>query len=655
MNSESEGNRCRTLVAGTLAIVLLTFAVYRPVLPGSFVMDDAWWTGNFNPLINGTMTPYNLWFRMDFTLAAFGWWVEHLVFGPNPAGYHVVNIALQAISSLLFWRLLARLKIPGAWLAAALFAVHPVCVNSVARISELKNTLSLPFFILSFISYLHYEAAALYPPESAPDSRRHRSAMFWYVVSLVAFVLALLAKTTAVVFPVLLLLCALWQRRRITGKDILHTLPFFVLSFAFGLMSIWFQKNQALPTTELPLPPASSLQRLAGAGYCFWFYLSKALFPLNLCVQYPRWTIDPHTVTAFLPDILACALFISCLCFWRSWGRHALFGLGCFVVMLFPSLGFFDAQFLTMWQVSDHLQYPALAAIIALIASILAALPNRAAFCCAAAVLVLVSSVLCFQRAGAFSTPEKLLTDTVAKNPSAPDAYNQLGVILAEKGNYAGAMDKFQLAVKNDPGNCDAWMDLGHTLALQGKLAEAEQDYITALKIRASAPQTHKLYADLLKRQGRNPEALYHLRMATIFEPDAATYVDLALVEYATGDPRQAVKHFQRALAFGPDPNEATILNNLAWILATCPDDSIRNGTDAVKYAEQARRLTGSKQAGVMGTLAAAYAEAGRFPEAITAAQTAIKLATTAGNMPFAAMNQQLLLLYRAGKSYHEK
>jgi Flp pilus assembly protein TadD len=655
MNSESEGNHRCALVAGSLVIVLLTFAVYRPVLPGSFVMDDAWWTGNFNPLINGAMTPYNLWFRMDFTLAAFGWWVEHLVFGSNPAGYHIVNIALQAISALLFWRLLARLKIPGAWLAAALFAVHPVCVNSVARISELKNTLSLPFFILSFIGYLHYEAAVLYPAESDADSHRHGKATLWYVVSLVAFVLALLAKTTAVMLPVLLLLCVAWQRRRITGKDILHTLPFFVLSIAFGLMSIWFQKNQALPTTELPLPPASFPQRLAGAGDCFWFYLGKVLLPFNLSAQYPRWTIDPHTLTAFLPDILACVLFILCLYFRRSWGRHAFFGLGCFVVMLFPSLGFFDAQFLTMWQVSDHLQYPALAAIVALVASAIAALPNPVALRSVAAVLLLGSSVLCFQRAEAFSTPEKLLTDTVAKNPSAPDAYNQLGVTLAEKGDYAGAMDQFRLAVKNDPGNCDAWMDLGHALALQGKFADAETQYLQALKIKPTAPQIHKLYADLLKRQGRNAEALYHLRMAVIFEPDVTTYMDLGSLEYATGDSRQAVKHFQRALALGPDPNDAMILNNLAWILATCPDNSIRNGSEAVQYGEKACQMTGFKQPGIVGTLAAAYAEAGRFPEAVTTVETAIKLATASGNRQIAAANQQLLLLYRLGKPYHEK
>src|SRR5580692_3241456 len=169
MTSKPEGNQNQRIPVafGVLAIVLLAFAVYSPVLPGSFVMDDARLTGHDNPLINGQVTPSSIWFRTDFTLATFGWWLEHLAFGPNPAGYHVVNIMLHALSSLLLWRLLVRLKIPGAWLAGALYAVHPVCVNSVARIAELKNTLSMPFFLLSFIGYLHYEAMALYPTEPA--------------------------------------------------------------------------------------------------------------------------------------------------------------------------------------------------------------------------------------------------------------------------------------------------------------------------------------------------------------------------------------------------------------------------------------------------------------------------------------------------------
>ena len=654
MQSESEGNRRRFQFAlGASVILLLTFIVYRPMLPGSFVMDDSWWVGDFNPLITGKLKPFNLWFRFDFTLAAFGWWAEHLAFGSNPAGYHVVNIALQAISALLLWRLLARLKIPGAWLAAALFAVHPVCVNSVARISELKNTLSLPFFILSFIGYLHYEGGRLYP-KASEQKQSSNKATLWYAVALIAFVLALLAKTTAVVLPVLLLLCALWQRKRIAWKDVLHTLPFFVLSLAFGLMSIWYQKNQALRMTLLALPPTTFPERLAGAGYCFWFYLGKVLFPFNLCMQYPRWTIDAHTVTAWLPDIFAVALFFVCLGFWRSWGRHALFALGCFAVMLFPALGFFDAQYLTLWQVSDHLQYPALAAIIALGAAALAALHNKTAFRVVAVALLLGVTILCFQRAEAFSAPEKLYADTVAKNPMDVDAYNQLGIILAKQGNYAEAMTNFEMAVKSDPNDCDARMDLGHALALEGKLGDAETQYMASLKIRPTAAQTHKLYAELLRREGRNAEALYHLRMAAIFEPDVETYVELAALEYAMGKPREAVAHLERALPLKPDAADATALNNLAWILATCGDGSVRNGNEAVHYAEQACTLTGYKQSGMMGTLAAAYAEAGQFPEAITTAEKAVNLATETGNTQFAAANQQLLFLYRAGKPYHE-
>ena len=135
MKSESEGDsgRKQKLAIGILAMVLLTFAVYVPILPGNFLMDDVRLLGSDNPLINGQLTPSSLWFQTDFTLATFGWWVERLLFGNDPAGYHVVNITLHAISAVLFWRLLARLKIPGAWLAGALFAVHPVCAREPGR------------------------------------------------------------------------------------------------------------------------------------------------------------------------------------------------------------------------------------------------------------------------------------------------------------------------------------------------------------------------------------------------------------------------------------------------------------------------------------------------------------------------------------------
>jgi tetratricopeptide (TPR) repeat protein len=657
MTSEGNQNRHMPLAMGVLAIVLLAFAVYSPVLPGSFLMDDARLTGPDNTLVSGQASPVSIWFQTDFPLAAVGWWLEHLAFGPNPAGYHVVNITLHALSSLLLWRLLARLKIPGAWLAGALYAVHPVCVNSVARIAELKNTLSMPFFLLSFIAYLAYEAMALYPSEpvdSKPSSGKATHArVTWLTVSLVAFVLALLAKTTIAMLPVVLLLCALWQRRRIAWKDVLHTSPFFVLSLAFGLMSVWFQKHQALPSTQLVLQPTSFAQRLAGAGYDLWFYLGKALLPLNLCIQYPRWKIDPHTIAVYLPDLLACGVFIVCLIFWRTWGRHVFFGLGTFVVMLFPALGFFDAQYLTMWDVSDHLQYSALAAILALVAAALADSLSRQIFQRTTVVLLLVCSALCFVHAEAFRTQESLMRDTIAKNPQSADAHNELGfVLITRNGDFAKAAQEFQTAVECDPNSADARVNFGHILAMAGKFSEAEAQFLAALKIEPYNSQAHKVYADLLEQEGRNAAALYHLQTGLLFKPDFNMCMQVASLEYRTGHPRQAVAYFQQALTFKLDPET---LNNLAWILATCPDDSIRNGSEAVRDAEQACNLTAFKRPGMVGTLAAAYAEAGRFPEAITTAEEAIQLATAAGNAQFADQNRQMLQLYHAGKPYREK
>src|SRR5882724_3004096 len=187
-------------------IFLLVLVCYRPLLPGSFLMDDQRLVQLDNPLVNGVLTPRTIWFQTDFPLSTVALWLQWLAWGNNPAGYHAVNIALQTLSAVLLWRLLTRLKIPGAWLAATLFAIHPVCVNSVGRIAEIKNTLSLPFFLLSFLLYLHYETSALYPADenqSAAKSRRNLVASF-YGLSLLSFVAALLSKTSTVMLPVVL-------------------------------------------------------------------------------------------------------------------------------------------------------------------------------------------------------------------------------------------------------------------------------------------------------------------------------------------------------------------------------------------------------------------------------------------------------------------
>jgi len=553
--------------------------------------------------------------------------------------------------------LLARLKIPGAWLAAAIFAVHPVCVNSVARVAELKNTLSLPFFLLSLQCYLRYETLALYPADRSPAGNQpsRSRATLWFTLSLMTFVLALLSKSTAVMLPPVLLLCAAWQRERITRRDMLHTGPFFVLALAFGLMSVWFQKHQALATAMATLQPETFGERLAVAGRILWFYLGKTLWPFNLNLYYPRWNANAASVAAYLPGLFFCAVLLLCWCFRRGRGRHILFALGCFAVTLFPALGFFDSQFLTMWQVSDHLQYLSMIAAVALAAAALGSLP-AAIFRCAAIIVLLALSVLTFKRAQVFATAEGLLRDTLVKNPAAWPVQNDLGVILLKQGNYSEAMKHFEASLQYNPDNPGAHANLGYVLGQQGKFGEAESHFLAALKLKPDDPVTHENFAAALAGQGREREAILHLRAAIIFQPKYKPKIEphlkLAALLYQTGDPRAAVTQLRQALSL--KPNSAEAFNNLAWILATCADEQVRDGVEAVRCAEQACQLTSFKQAGMVGTLAAAYAEAGRFPAAVTTAETAVNLATAAGDTQFAAVNRQLLMFYRSGKPWRE-
>jgi tetratricopeptide (TPR) repeat protein len=625
---------------GVLALVALVLAAYRPLLPGSFLMDDRRLVQTDNPLVNGTAGPLSIWFRADFALSTFAFWVEWLAWGQNPAGYHAVNMALHALSAVLIWLLLARLKIPGGWLAAAIFAVHPVGVATVGRIAELKNTLSLPFFLLSLWLYLRYEAASLLPSGGA----------VWLGCSLVCFVLALLAKTSTVMLPMLLLACAAWQRGRVTRKDVLRASPYFVLALGFGWMSVWFQKHQAL--ADHALAPQSFWERLAIAGRVFWFYLGKALWPVNLNLVYPQWKVDAASWAAYVPLACGCAAVLVCWRFRQSWGRHVLFGQGCFALTLFPALGFFDAQFLTHWQVSDHLQYLPLIAPVALAAAAIVSLPGTAFFRCVAAAAVVGLSVLAFDRARVFSTEESLFRDTLARNPGAWGVQSDFGALLAARGDQAGAAEHFKAALVANPDYPDAHVNLGRVLQEQGRMAEAEQHFLAALKTQPNHPEAHRALGTLLAQQGKPFEAARHLRVALLFQPDIPTRLESAGLLHQTGDYGGAVEQFRQVLLAQPDSVEA--FNNLAWLLATCPDAAVRNGAEAVRCAERASRLPAPKGMCVPGTLAAAYAEAGRFKEAVATAEKAVETETAAGETRFAALNTQLLAYYRAGQPFHE-
>jgi len=294
--------------------------------------------------------------------------------------------------------------------------------------------------------------------------------------------------------------------------------------------------------------------------------------------------------------------------------------------------------------------------VVALVAAGLASLLPRNIFRCAAIALLLALSVLTFKRAQVFATAEGLLRDTLAKNPAAWPVQNDLGAILLKQGKDSEATEHFITSLRYNPDNAGAHANLGYVLARERRFTEADSQFRAALKLKPDDPVVHENFADALVGQGRNLEAILHLRAAIIFQsrfnPKVEPRMKLAGLLYQTGDARTAVTQLRQVLSLKPDDPEA--LNNLAWILATCWDEQVRAGKEAVRCAERACQLTGFKQASLVGTLAAAYAEAGRFPDAVTNAETAVKLAAAAGNTNFAAINQQLLKLYQSGKPWHE-
>ena len=597
-----------------ILMFLVVLAAYWPALRGQFVWDDELLVAQ-NPLVTGKVTLLSIWFGTDFPLSLTALWLEWLVWGKNPAGYHVINILLHALGAVLLWRVLRRLKIPGAWLGAMIFAVHPVCAGSVAWISELKNTLSLVFYLLSILWYLRFEE------EPSPGR-------CFYWLSLTAFVLALLSKTSTVMLPVVVLLCAWWRRGRITARDVLRTSPYFLASLAFGLMTIWFQAHQTMPIA--PVETETFWSRLAGAAKAIWFYLGKDLLPVNLSMIYPRWIVDPTAPASYLPLLALGAVLILLWRFRRGWGRPALFGFAYFTITLFPALGFFNMYFLTLSRVSDHLQYLALIGIAALGGAGLGALLKRTLLRSSiGAALMLALAICTFHRAQILANGERLWRDTVARNPAAWTAQNNLGCMLAEQHKYDEAITHFSASLESNPRNVAAHANLGNALATRGQFTEAESHFRAAVAIQPANADAQRAFGSALVEQGKMKEAVEHLQESLRLDPDVATGLQLAGLLRGMGKIRESIAQYRQVLLTKPDSLDA--LNNLAWLLATCSDDSLRNGNEAVRLAEKACRLTQYKEIVPLGTLAAAYAEAGRFGDAVATGEKSLALAMAAG------------------------
>ncbi|MBN2019024.1 MAG: tetratricopeptide repeat protein [Sedimentisphaerales bacterium] len=469
--------------ARTLAIITVCFAAYIPAMKAGFIWDDDYYVTN-NQLLTEPGGLYRIWTSgtvtsQYFPLTYTTFWLEYRLWGLNPVGYHVVNIAIHIINSLLLWLVLRRLSIPGAWFASAVFALHPVQVESVAWITERKNLLMLLFSLLSFLCWLKFVL----------DNKTGPKAILLYVASLLLFALALFGKATACTLPPAMLLILWFKRIPLRARRILEIFPFFVMAVGMGLFIMWWeQHHQGTGTINLGL---NLLDRFLIAGRALWFYLSKLFWPVNLTFSYPRWNIDPAAIRQYLWPAAGILLIISAWLLRKRLGRAPLTAILFFAVTLFPVLGFFSLFTFMYTFVADHYQYAACIGPITLVAASGALFMRKSipgikfiVPLIASAVLLTLASLTCLQ-SGIYLDKMSLWKNTVNKNPGSFLANAQLFKLLFDQGNVPEAKFHLERALHLAPyvQKIDSRVyaslhyQMGLVLEKEGKLSDAAGQY----------------------------------------------------------------------------------------------------------------------------------------------------------------------------------
>ena len=517
MAKNGESLRVNPRVATGLLIGLSVVA-HLPGFGGAFIWDDDAHVTESRAVVDPGGLP-TIWFEPGsvpqyYPLTHSSFWLEYRLWGDNPTGYHAVNILLHVASVVVLWKLLAGLGVSGAWLAAALFAVHPVHVESVAWISERKNVLSGLFALLSTVAWLSWWRA-----EPGTAGRR-----WWLAVGF--FAAALLSKTVTVTLPAAWLVICWWQGGRVGRREWLSVLPMLLIAVPMGLVTVWSeQRHIGAGHLDLGL---SAPDRILVAGRAIWFYAGKLFWPTELTFIYPRWTIDSTAILQWLYP-LAAVLVLSALWWWRSRvGRGPLSAGLLFVGTLAPALGFVDIYPMQFSFVADHFQY--LASIPLLVAAAWLIVTRWHPSLGGAALLILLG--LAWVRGPVFLNNANLWTDTVAKNPRSPLALTSLGNELGAAGSHKLAERRHREAIAVDNEFPDAWVNLSVELQVQAKNDEAFDAARQAVRLAPWLPRARVNLALGLTDRERYDEAVEQLEAAVATDSRfSAAWFHLARVE----------------------------------------------------------------------------------------------------------------------------
>lgn len=542
---------------------MLPLLAYLPLRAAGFIWDDDdYVTQNEN--LRTLAGLFRIWFDprslpQYYPLVHTSYWVEFGLWGLAPAGFHATNVLLHGTSAVLLWRILAKLRVPGAWFAAAIFAVHPVMTESVAWITERKNVLSLALALGAWASYLRFD-----PPER--DAREPGDRRF-YALALLLYVGALLSKSVVCSLPAVILVVIWWQRGRVRAIDALRLAPFFATGIAAAAATIWLEKHHVGAIgAEWTLAP---IERVLLAGRALWFYAGKLAWPHPLIFFYPRWQISAAEAWLFAFPIAFGLLVMTLFALRNRIGRGPLAAVLIFAGVLFPALGFFDVYPFRYSFVADHFQYHAAPALIALFAAGCATLaarfgaPAKIPARVAAFALLALLGAITFRQTHIYRDLETLYRSTIAANPDAwnaylnlanqlssqgrnveavplareaarlapqvADAHNTLGGVLflasaaggtADRAQLTAAIDAFSRAVALDPGHVDALYNGAVALTLAGRHAEASQYYERILAIDPNAVDAMIGLGHSLANQGRLDEAESPLRNALQRAPE---------------------------------------------------------------------------------------------------------------------------------------
>jgi tetratricopeptide (TPR) repeat protein len=542
------------------ALLALTFLSYAPALDGGFVFDDGMYLTE-DARMESLGGLGRIWTEVGgpdyrhqyYPLTSSAFWLQSRLWGEQAIGYHLVNILLHAFNAVLLWRLLRCLGLPASWLAAAVFAVHPVHVQSVAWITELKNVLSTAFFLSSALLLVRYLGVS---GVRLPGRWREWGV---YAGGVALFACALLSKTATSLLPVALLLVVWWKRGRIDRRSLLAIAPLLVMGMAFVLMTVYLESQHGGARGDSF--SASWLERVLIAGRALWFYAGKLVWPAELVFIYPRWTIDATAWWQYLFPLAAGGVLVVLWGLQDRLGRGGLAALGFFAVALVP-ISLVNVAYTRLSYVSDHWAYWGSMGLIALVVGVLAThrpwrrvawLPPWTGV--VASVLVVgVLSGLTWRRTLVYESPVTLWRDTLARNPEAWAAHNNLGIAMVTEGRFDEAIGHYRAALALRHDYADAHSNLGDALQATGRLGEAIMHYRTALGFDADFAVAHYNLANALRQAGDPDAAIRQYRRVLQIDPRYANaHNNLGTVLLARDRLEAAIAHFHGAIQADPD------------------------------------------------------------------------------------------------------